>query len=252
MRGQQRTNFCAFMLIMVMSLFICTSYSMNSFANELGGDSSNATTEGNSSGDDNALIDYINGQQGLTANNLNKANQTLTPFKSLIGNITGGILVLVFICVFAMTALDLLYITVPPLRGIMYKGDQGGQMGGMPGMGMQGGYGMRSGYGMQSQMGGQSAPTHSLQLISDEAKYCVMMLSGGGQQGMNTPMGMPQQQQPMPMKSVIGEYFKKRVIFMILLAVSAIVLTSSVLLGTGVNLAKYFLKILEMFNKKVV
>ena len=93
MRGQQRTNFCAFMLIMMMSLFICTSYSMNSFANELGGDSNSATTEGNSSGDDNALIDYINGQQGITANNLNKANQTLSPFKSLIGNITGGILV---------------------------------------------------------------------------------------------------------------------------------------------------------------
>lgn len=221
MKGQQRTNFCAFMLIMVMSLFICTSYSINSFANELGGDSNSATTEGNSSGDDSALIDYINNQQGITANNLNKANQTLSPLKSLIGNITGGILVLVFICVFAMTALDLLYITVPPLRGIMYKGDQGGQM------------------------GGQLAPTHSLQLISDEAKYCVMTLSGGNQQGMNTPMGMP-------MKSVIGEYFKKRVIFMILLAVSAIVLTSSVLLGTGVNLAKYFLKILEMFNKKVV
>lgn len=246
MRGQQRTKICAFMLIMVMSLFICASYSMNSFANELGGGSNNATTEGNSSGDDNALIDYINNQQGLTADNLNKANHALSPFKSFIGNVTGGILVLVFILVFAMTALDLLYITVPPLRGIMYKGDQGGQMGGMPGMGM------RSGYGMQAQMGAQPTPQHSFQLISDEAKYCVSMLSGGMQQGMNTPMGMPQQQQPMSMKSVIGEYFKKRVIFMILLAVSAIVLTSSVLLGTGVNLAKYFLKILEMFNNKAV
>lgn len=86
MRGQQRTKICAFMLIMVMSLFICASYSMNSFANELGGGNNNATTEGNSSGDDNALIDYINNQQGLTADNLNKANQTLSPFKNFIGN----------------------------------------------------------------------------------------------------------------------------------------------------------------------
>ena len=48
-------------------------------------------------------------------------------------------------------------------------------------------------------------------------------------------------QDQMSKKSVIGMYFKKRIFFMILLAICAIVLTSSVLLGTGVNLALWLL-----------
>lgn len=205
------------------------------------------------SDDDIEVGEWIKNRRGMTSENLNSASETLSPLVNMCGNVVGGIIVLVFAFVFIITGLDLLYISVPPIRGFLYKGDAGGQQGG----GMMGGYGMRGGMMGGGQQGGQEKPT---QWISDEAIQCTAMLGGGGQQGggmMGGGMygggmgGMQGGQDQMSKKSVIGMYFKKRIFFMILLAICAIVLTSSVLLGTGVNLALWLTKMLNMINGNI-
>ena len=71
---------------------------------------------------------------------------------------------------------------------------------------------------------------------------------GGMYGGMGAMQG---QQQQNSTSSVIGVYFKKRVFFMILLALSLVVLTSSVVMDCGVNLAEWVLKIFGMINGKL-
>ena len=69
-------------------------------------------------------------------------------------------------------------------------------------------------------------------------------------------IGMPgqpsgQQVGNMSTKSVILTYFKKRVFFMILLAICLITLTSSIFLGTGVNIAKWLTQLVELLNSYI-
>ena len=61
----------------------------------------------------------------------------------------------------------------------------------------------------------------------------------------------PSQQQQQRGGGGIGEYLKRRIGFMIVLAICLIVLTSSVLMDTGINLAMWFLKILDAVNKVI-
>lgn len=222
------------------------------------GDTDSGSTEG-STYDDGGLGEYIKSRKGLTGENLSEANKTLSPVSNFIGKLVGCGVVLLFSLVFGITVLDLLYITVPPLRNLLYKAGTdgtGGYTGGMP----AGGYGMRGGMygGMQAAGAGGAASgtAKPTQWISDEAVQCAAMLGGssqagpmmgamGGMGGMGMAQGMPQQ---VPMKSVIATYFKKRVFFMILLAICVIVLTSSILLGTGVNLAKWGITMLDKIN----
>ena len=110
----------------------------------------------------------------------------------------------------------------------------GGMRGGMSGM-----------MGAGGASGGTQKPT---QWISDEAVMCASLLGGSSQAQNPGMMGGQMQQQSVPMKSVIGTYFKKRIFFMVLLAICVIILTSSALLGTGVNLAQWGLKIINMMN----
>lgn len=123
----------------------------------------------------------------------------------------------------------------------------GAYTGGMPGGGYQRGYGYG---GAGGAAGGSAKPT---QWISDEAVACAALLGGSAQSAGNMgPAGGPGgAQQNVPTKSVIGMYFKKRIGFMLLLVVSAIVLTSSILLGTGVNLAQWVLKLIGLINSYI-
>lgn len=238
--------------------FVSTVSMTNVYAtgieDNVGGDSGDLSG-GSISEDDQDVANWIGKQRGMSGEQLDTAGRTLSPITNLIGYIVGGIVVLTMVGVFIITALDLLYITFPPVRNILYKSGTdgtGAYTGGMPG----GGYGMRGGMmgGMMgSAAGGPAAGTNKpTQWISDEAVACAALLGGSAQAQQGGMMGgiggMQNQQQQLPMKSVIGTYFKKRIFFMVLLAICVIVLTSSVLLGTGVNLAKWMLKIIDMMN----
>lgn len=255
MKAKKVIMMFALALVIMLGYGVTDVSTIHVSANELG-DDLGEDTESSDGGD---LSDYISNHESLTGEQLSKADKTLSPVTNFIGYLIGGGLVLVFALVFLITVLDLLYITVPPIRNLLYKAGTdgtGGYTGGMPasGYGMRGGmYGGMQAAGAGGAAGGSAKPT---QWISDEAVQCAAMLGGSAQAGpmggpyggMGMNAGMPQQ---MPMKSVIGTYFKKRIFFMILLALCAIVLTSSILLGTGVNLAKWFMKLLGTLNNSM-
>lgn len=190
----------------------------------------------NTEANDNGVADFLKGQRPMKEEHLEIASEALTPLTNVIGNLMGGIIVITSALLFLITALDLLYITVPFLRGLLYKGGQQQQMGG----------GM---YGRQAQSQGST-----FQLISDEAVQCAVLLGNSQQQpqmgGGGMYGGMMQQQQPkdMPTKSVILTYFKKRLIFMIIFAICIVTLTTSLFLGTGVNLALWLTKLVNIVN----
>lgn len=231
------------------------------FLDENTGNDSNS-----SSSDSSALGDWIKNQQGMSNEQFETATKVVSPVTNFFGYIVGGIVALIFGAIFVITALDLLYLAIPPVRGFLYQPGTDGT-GAMTNGAMMGGM---YGGGMQQQ---QSPVTKKKQWISDEAVMCAAMLGGSAQAqggsmgampmgggygygarggmygGMGAMMGAQgATAEPMSMKMVLGVYFKKRMFFMILLVVCVIVLTSSVLLGTGVNLAQWVIKLTEAIN----
>ena len=76
-----------------------------------------------------------------------------------------------------------------------------------------------------------------------------MGMMGGGMMGGG--MGGQQQQPDMPTKSVIFEYLKKRVFFIIVFSVCAVLLMSSVLMDCGLNLAELAIKVINNINGSI-
>ena len=198
--------------------------------------------ESNAVEDETGVIDFFKNHQSMTSDQLNKASETISPITNILGYLMGGIIALASSAIFLITALDLLYISVPPIRRLLYSGGSSQSMG-------MGGYGMRGG---MSQSSGKTS-----QWVSDEAVQCSALLGGSG--GSSQSMGMGgygmqggmQQQQAGGTKSVILTYLKKRIFFIILFAVCTVILTSSILLGTGVNLAQWGMKLIEILNNSI-
>lgn len=264
------------MAVMVVSLVftaisvptIDVAYAENTLEDNVGGNSSSSSNSDSSDGDDlfgglrdqeidpedKGVSDWLKDQRGVNSKQLESATQTMSPITNIIGYITGGIIILTVVGVVAITALDLLYIAVPPIRNFLYKAGTDGTGGftggfGAGGFGRMGGMAMGAGGAAQ----GSNKPT---QWVSDEAVNCAAMLGGSAQSaqgamGAMGAMGAQQQQGQMKTKSVIAMYFKKRLFFLILLAICIIVLTSSAIMNCGVNLAEWFLKIVNMLNGKM-
>lgn len=219
---------------------ISVGYSANTITVQAEGLGDNL--ESNAVEDETGVIDFFKNHQSMTSDQLNKASETISPITNIFGYLMGGIIALTSSAIFLITALDLLYISVPPIRGLLYSGGSSQSMG-------MGGYGMRG--GMQQSSGKTS------QWVSDEAVQCSALLGGSG--GSTQSMGMGgygmqggmQQQQSGGTKSVILTYLKKRIFFIILFAVCTVILTSSILLGTGVNLAQWGMKLIEILNNSI-
>ncbi len=224
-----------------------TTTSMNITVQAEGiGDEVEVRENRNTTSDDNGVADFFKNHQSMTSDQLNKASETISPITNIFGYLMGGIIALASSAIFLITALDLLYISVPPIRGLLYSG--GGQS---QSMGMGGGYGNR-GYGMGMQ--GSQSTSKGSQWVSDEAVQCSALIGGGSSQSMGMGgYGMQggMQQQQMGTKSVIMTYFKKRIFFVILFAICTIILTSSILLGTGVNIAQWGMKLIEILNNSI-
>ena len=245
-------------------------------SNKSGGTTINNASDflnkGEVSQDDKAVVDLIKNQDIMSSENLETAQNLLSPVTNVIGILTGIIVAFASAAIFLITALDLLYISVPPVRPYLYASNTDGT-GGMTGgrMGMMG--------GMQSMPGNGAAGPKRHQWVSDEAVQCAAMLGGSaatagagmrgmggagwgmggpgmggmgmGGMGMGGNMGMGGSPESATRGSVIKVYFKKRLVFMILFAICIVVLTSSVLIGTGANLALWVLKILDAINKLI-
>ena len=269
LKGRSLIARCLLAVLLVFSfMFICASvtaparqitvYAAEDLGDNLG------TSEENSEGmmggsvteDDQEVGNWVSNKRGMTGEQLNEASENLSFVTNFIGYVVGGIVILIFAGLFLITALDLLYITFPPVRNLLYKAGTDGT-GAYTGGGMAGGYGRgMMGMGMAGAGGAAGGTNKPTQWVSDEAVQCAALMggsaqaqNGGGMMGGGMYGGMQgQPQQQMSTKSVIGTYFRKRIFFMILLVLCVIILTSSALLGTGVNLALWGVRLIDMLN----
>ena len=217
-------------------------------------------TGGDSVGEDDPISAYMRGRKPVSNENMEKAAVIASPLVNALGTLSGGIIMIVSAAIFAITAADLAYIGVPPLRGFLnpaYSAGGGGAAGGMGmGMGMgAGGYGAgRMGMGA---MGGGGGAAGGICWVSDEAKFCVSQAGGGqpavGGMGMGMGMGaggmgMQGGQQQQGGKSVIFMYLKKRSFFVIVFTICTVVLMSSLFTDCGLNLAALLAKIVGKFS----
>lgn len=201
---------------------------------------------GNSNGGeataDNGVSDMLKDYNAMSPEQLREASNKISPLTNMVGYGMGVLISVITTCIFLLTCLDLLYIAVPPMRGLLFQGNTSGNVN----QGM-GGFGMG---GMSSNAQADNRSGAGLQLISDEALQCSVLFGNGGQAQQSIGM-MGQSQMGTPQvskKSVIATYFKKRAVFMVLFAICASILTTSLFLGTGVNLAQWFTKLIETFN----
>ena len=191
-------------------------------AGSLDGMESGGTGGSSLNADDAAIGDIIRNHRGTTAEQMATASNTLSPFTNFCGTVVGGAITIIFAGVFVITVADLLYISLPPLRPLLFKNQQG--------------------------------EGSKRQLISDEALSIVANGgNGGGSSSGGDMMGggfgaQPQSSGSGKSSSKIVAYFKARFVFMIFLVITTMVLTSSVIMGTGVNLAEWGLKLLQSFN----
>lgn len=211
---------------LVMTLLI--PMSMTVYADTTLDDISEGTAEEQTNDNDNAVSDYLDSYEPITKDNMAKASVLASPIANFIGNLAGFILIVVDGGLVVVTALDLAYIGLPFTRETL---------------------------------------TSKRQFVSDEALAVVPKpapqgmpgqppMMGGGMNpmmgGMN-PMGMPgaPNQQQQSTKSIILTYFKKRTIFIVLFIVASIVLTSSLLTHSGINIAELLLKLLGKGNTMI-
>ena len=229
------------------------------YDNSVNSSSATSTTEQSSSVPDygqGSVSDYLKGYTPVTKGNMNKASSLASPIVNFIGMLIGLVCVITTAGVGLITALDLLYIAIPPVRGFLYEGaQQGGMAGGMPGgIGMGMGMGnMRGGMGMggMQPQGGM----HKIRWVSDEVVATVAMCQpqgqGGGMGMMAGGMGMQGAQQNMSTKSTISVYLKKRIFFLVLFAVASIVLLSTVFTDCGINVAALVMKVMAKVNGSI-
>lgn len=192
-------------------------------AGNLDGMSSGSTGSSSLNADDAAIGNIIRNHRGTTAEQMATANNALSPFTNFCGTVVGGAIALIYAGVFVITAADLLYISLPPLRPLLLKNQQG-------------------------------EGSNGFHLISDEALRTVANGGNGGSSSSGGDMmgggfgAQPQSSGSGKSSSKIVAYFKARFVFMIFLVITTMVLTSSVIMGTGVNLAEWGLKLLQSFN----
>lgn len=215
-------------LILSFALVMTLLIPMPVYAGTTLDDISEGTAEEQTNDNDNAVSDYLDSYEPITKDNMAKASVLASPIANFIGNLAGFILIVVDGSLVVVTALDLAYIGLPFTRETL---------------------------------------TSKRQFVSDEALAVVPKpapqgmpgqppMMGGGMNpmmgGMN-PMGMPgaPNQQQQSTKSVILTYFKKRTIFIVLFIVASIVLTSSLLTHSGINIAELLLKLLNKGNTMV-
>lgn len=231
------------------------------YDNSVNSSSATSTTEQSSSVPDygqGSVSDYLKGYTPVTKGNMNKASSLASPIVNFIGMLIGLVCVITTAGVGLITALDLLYIAIPPVRGFLYEGaQQGGMAGGMPG-GMGMGMGMHRGMGMgMGGMGGMQPQggMHKIRWVSDEVVATVAMCQpqgqGGGMGMMAGGMGMQGAQQNMSTKSTISVYLKKRIFFLVLFAVASIVLLSTVFTDCGINVAALVMKVMAKVNGSI-
>lgn len=218
-----------------------------------GGSSEGSSTESRDSGDKANMSDYLS-NIGVTDKEMEHAGTLASPFVSLIGTATGFVMLVAAAAIFLITAIDLLYIGIPPLRSLLNPatGVQGQR--GVPESGL------RRRWVSDEALAALVAGGVSVQQPSNATMGGTGTMPGvgtmpgmGGMQGM--PMGgmqsQPQAQTMAVTKSVMGIYLRKRFFFIVLFGVASVLLLSSSLMGFGLNLGELLVRVVDMLTGKV-
>lgn len=232
-----------------------SSSSVTSGSGSSGSGADDFLNQGDISSDDREVADFLKNQRGVTGEQLQEASDALSPITNAIGWVSGAIIALISLGIFLITAVDLLYISIPPIRTFLYTpGTDGtGAMTAGRGYGGFGGYG---GYGAYGGANMNQQQKRKIQWVSDECiRVCALMGGSSATEGMGAMSRYggynAQPQQQMSRGSLIIEYLKKRAIFIIFFAVCILVLTSSVLMGFGVNVAQWGIKIISAISSAI-
>lgn len=199
--------------------------------------------------------DFIKNYQPLTDYNPSDS-PILMGVLDFVGKVTSFLIWLVVALTFLVTAFDLLYILVPFVRPWLADANEDGQ-----GNSMGGGFGG----GMGGMMGGANASAQkksimNRQWVSDEAINAVKSLGGsaqsqtsggmgggmggfgGGFGGGMGSMGMAPDQEANTKKTVLGDYFKKRIVVLFILGIAIVILTGSTVMGFGMDLGTWLVQ----------
>lgn len=193
------------------------------------------------------VSDTLKGFKPVTKEDMAKARQSSSWLTDIIGYAISLLVILTFLGIGLITALDVLYMAFPPVRSFLYTAGTDGA-GGMSGMNMSG----------NSSIGDR-------QWVSDEAVQVASMLGGSAQatghapgMGMGMPMGMmgmPGAQSPQKQQGggrvAIGVYLQKRVVFLFFLGLASVLLFTSAFTDFGINVGGMVLELLSMLVEKM-
>lgn len=205
--------------------------------------------------------DVFKGHSGVTSENMEQASYIAKPFVDVLGNITGFILLLLVAWQAVQTALDLVYLYIPILRSLLMpsQNPQQGMMGVIGGIttvsdDMLKAVELNSSNVSQGQVGAGPMPQPQSFGMSGQMGGPMGGMQPGGM-GMGGPMGGTNPAMgntPQNKKSTIVSYLKNRSVSLIFLAIAIPVLvTSSVLMDTGLNLGAWLIKLLGILNGRI-
>lgn len=201
--------------------------------------------------DGSGITDYLNGYNPVDRDSMNRAQSVVSPLANVIKTIISVILVALPVILFLVSAVDMVYLTVPFSRSLLCPGGQesmSSMSGGMGGYGAgMGGYGAGYGAGMGAQMTGSSGR----KFISDDAEQALQEAQAASAGAANSSMGMQagyggmQQAKPAKTKSPLMIYMKKRVWMYVVFGLSLVLLFSNVWLQWGAGLANWIVSLIS-------
>lgn len=198
----------------------------------------------------NDVSDTLKGYKAVDKEDMEQARKSSAWLTNLIGVAISFLIIATFAFIGLITALDVLYLSFPPVRGFLYTAGTDGT-GGMSGMNMSG-----------------TNSIGSRQWVSDEAVQVASMLGGSAQanghgspmgMGMGMPMGGPMgmtgaqshQKQQGGGRVAIGVYVQKRVVFLVLLGLATVLLFTSAFTDFGINVGGMLLNVLSVIADKL-
>lgn len=220
------------------------------------GKSQEVSGESSSSKND-SVSGFLKDYSPVKGEDMAKADKMTKGFQGIIGNLIGVVLTLVTAWIGLITVCDLAYIAIPPIRSFLaFQSGSGGMSGGAMAGGFGGGFNP-----MGNQQGSSGSPFLNRQWVSDEvlAAFSASGTSGGmptgggfnNYGGFNNFGNMSMGQQNASPKSIVFVYLKKRAFFLVIFAITAVLLTSSLFFNCGVNIAEFVFTIFDKIKSSV-
>ncbi len=198
--------------------------------------------------DGSGITDYLNGYNPVDRDSMNRAQSVVSPLANVIKTVISVILVALPVILFLVSAVDMVYLTVPFSRSLLCPGGQESMSSMSGGMG---GYGAGYGGGYGSGMGAQMTGSSGRKFISDDAEQALQEAQAASAGAANSSMGMQagyggmQEAKPAKSKSPLMIYMKKRVWMYIVFGLSLILLFSNVWLQWGAGLANWIVSLIS-------